>query len=184
MIVFQVLTKHWGELNVHLSVHWSKFLLHKLKFIKLKNLKMLFKKETVFIAVFQTAFIFDVMFKTQLEQQAEVTDFVTKFHILMSFLWSLRVYYTQYEINTVVHLRQMFMENLGAQETGKKETNMSLLLPGTLFSFPPTRSLHSWFWIIIGRIRKQRKHRINLVWDHFNPLSPNIHIQTDLYTFP
>ena len=35
------------------------------------------------------------------------------------------------------------MENLGAQETGKKETNMSLLLPGSLFSFPPTRSLHS-----------------------------------------
>ena len=60
------------------------------------------------------------MFKTQLEQKAEVTDFVTKFHILMTFLWSLRVYYTQYEINTVVHLRQIFMENLGAQETGKK----------------------------------------------------------------
>ena len=36
----------------------------------------------------------------------------------MSFLWSL-VYYTQYEINTVVHLRQIFMENLGAQETAK-----------------------------------------------------------------
>ena len=36
MIVFQVLTKHWGELNVHLSVHWSKFLLHKLKFWNLK----------------------------------------------------------------------------------------------------------------------------------------------------
>ena len=61
------------------------------------------------------------MFKTQLEQKAEVTDFVTKFHILMTFLWSLRVYYTQYEINTVVHLRQIFMENLGAQETGKKK---------------------------------------------------------------
>ena len=85
----------------------------------------------------KTDFIFDVMFKPQLEQQAEVTDFLTKFHILMSFLWSLRVYYTQYEINTVVHLWQIFMENLGAQETGKK-TNMSLLLPGTLFSFSPT----------------------------------------------
>ena len=56
---------------------------------------MLFKKETIFIAVFKTDFIFDVMFKSQLEQQAEVTDFLTKFHILMSFLWSLRVYYTQ-----------------------------------------------------------------------------------------
>ena len=60
------------------------------------------------------------MCKTQLEQQVEVTDFLTKFHILMSFLWSLRVYYAQYEINTVVHLQQIFMENLGAQETGKK----------------------------------------------------------------
>ena len=68
----------------------------------------------------KTDFIFDIMCKTQLEQQAEVTDFLTKFHNLMSFLWSLRVYYAQYEINTVVHLRQMFMENLGAQETGKK----------------------------------------------------------------
>ena len=91
----------------------------------------------------KTDFIFDILFNSQLEQQAEVTDFLTKFHILMSFLISLRVYYTQYEINTVVHLRQIFMENLGAQETGKKETNMSLLLPGTLFSFPPTLSLHS-----------------------------------------
>ena len=59
---------------------------------------MLFKKETIFIAVFTTDFIFDVTFKTQLEQQAEVTDFLTKFHILMSFLWSLRVYYTEYSI--------------------------------------------------------------------------------------
>ena len=47
---------------------------------------MLFKKETIFIAVFKTDFIFDVMFKSQLEQQAEVTDFLTKFPILMSFL--------------------------------------------------------------------------------------------------
>ena len=46
------------------------------------------------------------MFEAQLEQQTEVTDFLTKFHILMSLLWSLRVYYTQYEINTVVHLWQ------------------------------------------------------------------------------
>ena len=85
----------------------------------------------------KTDFIFGILCKTQLEQQAEVTDFLTKFHILMSFLWSL-VYYTQYEINTVVHLRQIFIENLGAQETAKKkQTNMSLLLPGTLFSFPP-----------------------------------------------
>ena len=38
----------------------------------------------------------------------------------MSFLWSLRVYYIQYEINAVVHLQQIFMKNLGAQETGKK----------------------------------------------------------------
>ena len=56
------------------------------------------------------------MFKAQLEQQTEVTDFLTKFHILMSLLWSLRVYYTQYEINTVVHLWQIFVENLGAQD--------------------------------------------------------------------
>ena len=75
---------------------------------------MLFKKETIFIAVFKTDFIFDIMFKAQLEQRAEVTDFLTKFHILMSFLRSLRVYHTQYEINTVVHLWQIFMENLGA----------------------------------------------------------------------
>ena len=91
MIVFQVLTKHWGELNVYLSVHWSKFLLHKLRFIKFKNLKILFKKETILILLLsfsKTDIIFDIMSKTQLEQQAEVTDFFTKFYILMSFLWS------------------------------------------------------------------------------------------------
>ena len=76
------------------------------------------------------------MCKTQLEQQAEVTDFVTKFYILMSFLRSLRVYYTQYEINTVVHLRQIFMENLGAQETEKKKQICLYCYPVLYFHFP------------------------------------------------
>ena len=164
MIVFQVLTKHWGELNVHLSIHWSKFLLHKLKF---KNLKInLRKRQYLLLSFSKTDFIFDIMCKTQLEQWAEVTDFLTKFHIhfnVISLIFKSILY--SIWINTVVHLRQIFMENLGAQETGKK---MSLLLPSTLFSFPPIPSLHSWFWIIIVRIRKQSKYRIYLVWNHVN----------------
>ena len=82
----------------------------------------------------KTDFIFGILCKTQLEQQAEVTDFLTKFHILMSFLWSL-VYYTQYEINTVVHLRQIFIENLGAQETAKKKPNKHVFVVTRYFIF-------------------------------------------------
>lgn len=61
------------------------------------------------------------MCKTQLEQWAEVTDFLTKFHIhfnVISLIFKSILY--SIWINTVVHLRQIFMKNLGAQETGKK----------------------------------------------------------------
>ena len=62
------------------------------------------------------------MCKTQLEQWAEVTDFLTKFHIhfnVISLIFKSILY--SIWINTVVHLRQIFMKNLGAQETGKKK---------------------------------------------------------------
>ena len=74
----------------------------------------------------KTDFVFDIMCKTQLEQQAEVTDLLTKFYILTSF-------YIRYEINTVVHLRQIFMENLGAQGTGKK--NLYVFIVTRFFIF-------------------------------------------------
>ena len=76
----------------------------------------------------KTDFVFDIMCKTQLEQQAEVTDLLTKFHILTSF-------YTRYEINTVVHLWQIFMENLGARGTGKKKFICLYCYPVLYFHF-------------------------------------------------
>ena len=63
-------------------------------------------------------------------------------------------------INTVVHFWQSFIEKLGLQETGNKQTNVLLVTWYFIFI-----ALHAWLWIVIvgsGRSTQNKMGKRNI----------------------